>query len=88
MGNSFVPLSDRRRFEMCDVREPELYREQFPYTEVPRILFDGTDVLPNPPRLSPSTAVTSSIAAHHSGRLPTSIKRCKSASEMRTCALA
>jgi isopropylmalate/homocitrate/citramalate synthase len=28
--------------------EPELYRDQFPYHSVPRILFDGHDVIPHP----------------------------------------
>ena len=35
-------------FPLADVREPQLYREQFPYTEVPRILFDGTFLPPDP----------------------------------------
>ena len=33
---------------MADVSEPELYRDQFPYDDVPRILFDGHDVIPHP----------------------------------------
>jgi citrate (Re)-synthase len=33
-----------RKFPLVSVSEPELYREQFPYTAVPRILFDGIDV--------------------------------------------
>ncbi|HQL88240.1 MAG TPA: histone-lysine N-methyltransferase, partial [Lentisphaeria bacterium] len=37
-----------RHFELDDVREPNYLREQFPYTDVPRILFDGQDVLPAP----------------------------------------
>ncbi len=38
-----------RAYPLADVKEPQLYREQFPYTEVPRILFDGTYLPPNPP---------------------------------------
>ena len=37
-----------RHFELVDVRDPNLLREQFPYTDVPRILFDGKDVMPSP----------------------------------------
>jgi len=40
----------RRHFELDDVKEPNLLREQFPYTEVPRILFDGTMPVACPPR--------------------------------------
>ncbi|MHB9130140.1 MAG: triose-phosphate isomerase [Armatimonadota bacterium] len=41
---SFTPLLHRSAFPLQDVEEPQLYREQFPYSEIPRILFDGTDV--------------------------------------------
>ncbi|MEK9150141.1 MAG: histone-lysine N-methyltransferase [Candidatus Desantisbacteria bacterium] len=34
---------------LSDVKEPMLFREQFPYTEVPKILFDGKDVPISPP---------------------------------------
>lgn len=34
----------RGDIEVVDVKKPELYREQFPYSEVPKILFDGTTV--------------------------------------------
>ncbi len=37
-------------FELEDLKEPNLFREQFPYTEVPRILFDGQSVVPEPPQ--------------------------------------
>lgn len=30
----------KKSFPLQDVDEPELYREQFPYTEIPRIMFD------------------------------------------------
>ncbi len=32
------------RYQLIDVKEPQLYREQFPYSEVPKILFDGKTV--------------------------------------------
>lgn len=38
----------KNSFELRDVREPELYREQFPYTHVPRILFDNQFIAPKP----------------------------------------
>jgi isopropylmalate/homocitrate/citramalate synthase len=37
-----------RRFALLDREEPELYREVFPYTEVPRIAFDGSEPSLNP----------------------------------------
>jgi isopropylmalate/homocitrate/citramalate synthase len=33
---------------LVEREEPELYRDQFPYHSVPRILFDGHDVIPHP----------------------------------------
>ena len=50
MSASFAPLTPFRVFDLDDVREPNLFREQFPYSEVPRIVFDGTVVPPDPPR--------------------------------------
>jgi len=38
----------RETFRLKDIKKPKLFREQFPYTEVPRILFDGTIVPLNP----------------------------------------
>ncbi len=38
----------RSRFSLVDKRTANLLREQFPYTEVPRILFDGVIVNPTP----------------------------------------
>ncbi|HKV44294.1 MAG TPA: 2-isopropylmalate synthase [bacterium] len=39
------PLSNvRRSVEVADVSEPNLMREQFPYHEPPKVLFDGIDV--------------------------------------------
>ena len=35
---------DGRKFELQDVDEPELFRDVFPYTELPRVVFDGQDV--------------------------------------------
>lgn len=40
----FSMLPPSHSFPLQDVSEPELYREQFPYSEIPRILFDGIDV--------------------------------------------
>lgn len=37
-----------QNLELIEPDEPVLYREQFPYTEVPRILFDGHMVMPEP----------------------------------------
>ncbi len=36
----------RKGFKLIEPKEPELYREQFPYEEVPKILFDGI-MVPN-----------------------------------------
>lgn len=36
-------------FELQDVKEPNLFRETFQYTEVPKIGFNGTVVPMNPP---------------------------------------
>ncbi len=44
MSRGFQPLSVKRSFLLEDVKEPVLFRDQFPYSEVPRILFDGTEV--------------------------------------------
>lgn len=39
----------QRKFPVVDVEEPNLLREQFPYTEPPRVLFDGLGVPIDPP---------------------------------------
>lgn len=45
MSERFQPLRPgTRTFVLDDVREPNLLREQFPYTSIPRILFDGIQV--------------------------------------------
>ena len=36
-------------FEIVEPEEPRLFREQFPYSQVPRILFDGKTVSPQTP---------------------------------------
>ena len=41
--------SYKREFPLIEPKEPVLYREQFPYNEIPKILFDGIDVIPHPP---------------------------------------
>ena len=38
----------RAHYQLDDVREPNLLREQFPYSEVPHILFDGNLPMPCP----------------------------------------
>ncbi len=37
-----------RRHPLVEVEKPALYRDQFPFTSVPRILFDGQTVRPEP----------------------------------------
>jgi len=44
----FTPLVPKKSFAIDDPREPNLFRDQFPYSEVPRIFFDGCDVPLNP----------------------------------------
>lgn len=48
MHSPFSPLRTDARFSLCEKDEPELFRDQFPYSQVPRILFDGHDVIPHP----------------------------------------
>ncbi|MDR2726027.1 MAG: histone-lysine N-methyltransferase [Candidatus Adiutrix sp.] len=40
---SLLPAAEKmpRRFELIDRQDPELFRRTFPYTEVPRIVFEG-----------------------------------------------
>ena len=40
----------KRRFELIERREPELFRDIFPYSEVPRIVFDGGEPAIQPAR--------------------------------------
>ncbi|NNM53336.1 MAG: histone-lysine N-methyltransferase [Spirochaetales bacterium] len=47
MHSPFSQLRTKPRFPLQDPEDPELYRDQFPYTSVPRILFDGYDVIPH-----------------------------------------
>jgi isopropylmalate/homocitrate/citramalate synthase len=49
MSGRFSPRFTTSSYPLIDVKEPELYRDQFPYTEIPRILFDGKDAQPRPP---------------------------------------
>ncbi|NLG13265.1 MAG: histone-lysine N-methyltransferase [Lentisphaerae bacterium] len=45
----FTPLVQKKlRYELVDVKQPNLLREQFPYSEVPRILFENRQVTPSP----------------------------------------
>ncbi len=50
MQSTFSPLPVRRTFPLESPAEPNLYREQFPYSDIPRILFDGLEVPLNPPK--------------------------------------
>ncbi len=44
------PLSSARKpVEVVDVNEPNLMREQFPYHQPPKVLFDGLEVPADPP---------------------------------------
>jgi isopropylmalate/homocitrate/citramalate synthase len=40
--------ADKTQFPLVNPAEPCLFREQFPYSEVPRILLDGLTVMPTP----------------------------------------
>lgn len=45
----FTPMSRKHRhFELDDVKAPNLLRDQFPFTEVPRIIFEDNYVAPCP----------------------------------------
>ena len=44
MGGFLQTLSPGVPADAVDAKEPELFRDQFPYSEVPRIVFDGTVV--------------------------------------------
>ncbi len=52
---TFAPLTQKGVFPLIDRKEPELYRDQFPYTDIPRILFDGLQV---PLRPAPEIWIT------------------------------
>jgi len=43
------PGGTRRDFPLHDVSQARLFREQFPYDSVPRIVFDGQIITPEPP---------------------------------------
>ena len=43
-GFIFKNMMKGVKYPLIDVKEPELYREQFPYEQVPRVFFDGKDV--------------------------------------------
>ena len=48
MESRFTPLRVTGAFVLDDIAAPQLYRDQFPYTSIPRILFEGTEVPPSP----------------------------------------
>lgn len=48
MKKPFRNVITPSHFELDDCHEPNLMREQFPYTGVPHIVFDGKDALPSP----------------------------------------
>ncbi|OGV72280.1 MAG: histone-lysine N-methyltransferase [Lentisphaerae bacterium RIFOXYB12_FULL_65_16] len=37
------------RFALVDVEEPELFRDQFSYNQIPKVIFDGKITMPVPP---------------------------------------
>jgi len=49
MTKSSALISRKKRIELQNPSEPNLFREQFPYRNVPRVLFDGHEVPMNPP---------------------------------------
>jgi citrate (Re)-synthase len=49
VNSSFAPLNLRKTYTLDDIKDPNLYRDQFPYSEVPRIFFDRCEVPMNPP---------------------------------------
>ncbi len=42
-------LQDKKTYVLDDVKKPNFFRDQFPYSEVPRIIFDNTHVAQNLP---------------------------------------
>jgi citrate (Re)-synthase len=49
MEERFAPLRPAARYGLTDPGEGEFFREQFPYSSVPRVLFDQSDVSPRLP---------------------------------------
>ena len=49
MLKPFQPALGQHTYPLVERKEPNLLREQFPFTEVPRIHFDGQFVVPSPP---------------------------------------
>ena len=49
MKSSVIQNACRKTFPLADSELPELFRDQFPYSQVPRILFDGVEVPLSPP---------------------------------------
>jgi isopropylmalate/homocitrate/citramalate synthase len=48
MAENFTPMGTATTYGLTNVKEPELFRNQFPYSEVPRIIFDGKTITPKP----------------------------------------
>jgi len=46
----FGAVKPESSFLLKDRKTPELFRDQFPYSQVPKILFDGTIITPSPPK--------------------------------------
>ncbi|MEW5815310.1 MAG: histone-lysine N-methyltransferase, partial [Spirochaetota bacterium] len=44
-----APVKTAAGMTLIDRKTPELFRDQFPYSEIPRILFDGKMIPPSPP---------------------------------------
>jgi len=47
-GRKVTTLTKQQRYTLQDVQEPNLYRDIFPYTELPRLPFDGQGVPMSP----------------------------------------
>ncbi len=50
MFTLFGPTAVKKTYALVERKTPELFRDQFPYSEVPNILFDGKVINPAPPR--------------------------------------
>ncbi|HSV27809.1 MAG TPA: hypothetical protein VLH60_07940, partial [Sedimentisphaerales bacterium] len=48
----------KKEFKLNEVARPNLFREQFPYTECPRVIFDGIDVPYDKPKTTWITDTT------------------------------
>lgn len=49
MTNTALPEHDTHKYELQDVKEPQLFREMFPYSQVPRTVFSNRQIPMNMP---------------------------------------